>query len=81
MRRYSTATATTDQADCARAEAAAGAVTAVCVIQELRGHKASRPAMPMKSRTEPTTSERTVQPGFVCRIGSNVLRFCVPYRA
>jgi hypothetical protein len=34
----------------------------------------------MNSRTAATTSERTVQPGFVCRIGTNVVRFCTPYR-
>src|SRR5438132_12308766 len=74
IKRYSTTIATTDHADCASADAAAGAVTAVCVIQELSGHRASRPAMPIPSRTEPTTSERTVQPGLVCRIGSSVVR-------
>ena len=37
--------------------------------------------MPMNSRTAATTSDRMVQPGLVCRIGSSVLRFWVPYRA
>jgi len=76
--RYSSTIASTDQADCAIAEAAGGAVTVVCVIHAVNGHSASRPAIPSDSRTDPTTSDLTVQPGFVCRIGSSVLRFCVP---
>jgi len=39
---------------------------------------ARRPAMPIMRSTEPTTSDRTVHPGLVCRMGSRVLRVCVP---
>ena len=70
--------ATTDHADCAIADAAGGAVTAVCVIHEVSGQRARRPPTPMNRRIDATTSERTVQPGLVCRIGSSVLRFWVP---
>ena len=76
--RYNTTIATTDQAACTITQAAGGAEREVCVIQELKGHSARRPAIPMNKRTDPTTSERTVHPGLVCRIGSRVLRFCVP---
>jgi hypothetical protein len=34
----------------------------------------------MNSRIDATTSERTVHPGFVCRIGTSDVRFCTPYR-
>src|SRR5690348_6871203 len=65
-RRYSTMIPTTDHTDCAMAHAAGGAEVAVCVIQLVKGHSASRPATPTNSSTDPTTSERTVQPGLVC---------------
>ena len=73
--------ASTDHTACVTADAAGGEVMAVRVTHELSGHNARRPARPMNSRTEATTSERTVHPGFVCRIGSSVVRFCTPYRA
>src|SRR5579864_1860754 len=67
--RYSTTTARTDHADCAIADAAGGAVVAVCVSHDCSGHSASLPPTPSMSSTEATTSDRTVQPGLVCRIG------------
>ena len=78
INRYSNTTASTDHTDCTIATAAGGAVVDVCVIQELNGHSARRPATPMNSSTEPTTSERTVQPGLVWRIGINVASDWVP---
>ena len=69
---------TTGHADCAMADAAVGAVAEVMVSQPLNGHKASRPATPTNRSTDPTTIERTVHPGFVCRIGKSVARFWVP---
>src|SRR5947208_11291927 len=79
--RYRTTTATIDHAACATAHAAAGAVTPVRVIHAVNGHSAIRPATPTKSSAEPTTIERSVQPGFVCRIGTSVVRLWAPYRA
>jgi hypothetical protein len=69
---------TTAHIDCTMAHAAGGAEGAVCVIQVVNGHSARRPATPTNSSTDATTSERTVQPGFVCRIGSSDVRSCTP---
>ena len=78
VRRYSTTMPMTDHADCTIADAAVGAVVEVIVTQPLNGHSASRPTTPTNKSTEPSTIERTVHPGFVCRMGSRVARFCVP---
>src|SRR3982074_2075142 len=74
--RYRTTMASTDQTACTMADAAGGAVTALGVPHACNAHNASLPASPMNRRIDATTSERTVQPGFVCRIGSRVVRFC-----
>ena len=78
--RYRTTMPITDHTACTIAEAAGGATAAVPVAHECSGQNARRPATPTNSRTDPTTSDLTVHPGFVCRIGSSVLRFCNPYR-
>src|SRR5690242_9902210 len=74
-------TASTDHTDCTMATAAGGAVVDVCVSHDENGHSASRPATPINKRTEPTTSDRTVQPGFVWRMGISADSVCVPYLA
>src|SRR6476660_2768562 len=81
VNRYRTTMATIDHAACAAAHPAAGAVTPVRVIHAVKGQSARRPATPTKSSAEPTTIERTVHPGFVCRIGTSVVRLLTPYRA
>ena len=78
IRRNSTTIATTDQVACTIAIAAGGAVTAVWVSQEPSGQSASRPPVPRKRSTDATTSDRTVHPGLVCRMGSSAPRFCTP---
>ena len=55
----------TDHTPCTIAEAAGGAVTAVCVAHDENGQSASLPATPTNSSTDATTSERVVQPGLV----------------
>src|SRR5436309_14317438 len=70
----------TDHTDCTIADAAAGAVTAVCVIHDVKGHSAMRPPTPTNSSTDATTRDLTVHPGLVCSTGTSVSRVCVPYR-
>src|SRR5206468_13096352 len=70
----------TDHTDCTIADAAAGAVTAVCVIHDVKGHSAMRPPTPTNSSTDATTRDLTVHPRMVCSTVTSVSRLCVPYR-
>src|SRR5487761_1121024 len=69
INRYRTTIASTDHTDCATADAAGGAVTAVRVTHECSGHSARRPAAPTNSKIDATTRDRTVHPGLVWRMG------------